>query len=53
VHQVLLSNGVLVSEHLRNVAAIAGERVEFVFGALNIAAADGAPARVFARLSES
>jgi kynurenine formamidase len=53
VHQVLLSNGVLVSEHLRNVAVLAGERVEFVFGALNIAAADGAPARVFARLSES
>lgn len=53
VHQVLLSNGVLVSEHLRNIAVLAGERVEFVFGALNIAAADGAPARVFARLSES
>jgi kynurenine formamidase len=52
VHQVLLSNGVLVCEHLTGVAALAGHRVEFVFGALNIAAADGAPARVLARLCE-
>jgi arylformamidase len=51
VHQVLLSNGVLVCEHLTGVARLADKRVEFVFGALNIAAADGAPARVLARLS--
>lgn len=52
VHQVLLSNGVLVCEHLTGVAKLAGKRVEFIFGALNIAASDGAPARVLARLSE-
>jgi kynurenine formamidase len=49
VHQVLLGNGVLVCEHLTGIAPLAGKRVEFVFGALNIAAADGAPARVLAR----
>jgi kynurenine formamidase len=52
VHQVLLCNGVLVCEHLTGVGQLADRRVEFVFGALNIAAADGAPARVLARLSE-
>ena len=53
VHQVLLSHGVLICEHLTGVAPLADRRAEFVFGALNIAAADGAPARVIARLSES
>jgi kynurenine formamidase len=53
VHQVLLSNGVLVCEHIIGIASLAGKRVEFVFGALNITAADGAPARVLARLSEA
>ena len=53
VHQVLLGHGVLICEHLTGVAPLADRRAEFVFGALNIAAADGAPARVVARLSES
>jgi len=52
VHQVLLSNGVLVCEHLRGVAPLAGKRVEFMFAALNICASDGAPARVLARSIE-
>jgi kynurenine formamidase len=52
VHHVLLSNGVLVCEHLTGVAPLADKRVEFVFGALNIAAADGAPGRVLARSIE-
>jgi kynurenine formamidase len=52
VHRVLLSNGVLVCEHLRGHAALAGKRAEFVFGALSLAGADGAPARVLARQTE-
>ena len=52
VHQVLLGNGVLICEHLTGVAELAGKRAEFIFGALNIAAADGAPARVVGRLND-
>jgi len=37
------------TEHLRNVKPLSGGRAEFVFCALNIAKADGAPARVLAR----
>lgn len=48
-HHVLLSQGVLVSENLTGLAQLAGERVEFVFSALNIEESDGAPARVLAR----
>ena len=49
VHHTLLSRGVLVCEHLRGHAVLAGKRVEFMFNALNIAGSDGAPARVVAR----
>jgi kynurenine formamidase len=49
VHQVLLSNGVLICEHMRGNGPLVGKRVEFVIGALNIAAADGAPGRIVAR----
>lgn len=49
VHHILLSRGILVCEHLRGHAVFAGKRVEFMFNALNIAASDGAPARVLAR----
>ena len=49
VHHVLLSRGVLVSEHVTNLASLAGEAVEFMFLALNVKDADGAPARVLAR----
>ncbi len=49
VHQVLLRHGVLVVEHLTATAALAGKRVDVVVGAVPIAGADGAPARVFAR----
>lgn len=50
VHHVLLSQGVLVSEHLNNLSALAGARAEFMFMALNVREADGAPARVLGRL---
>lgn len=49
VHHVLLSHGVLIAEHLTNLHALAGRRIEVMFLALNIEGADGAPARVVAR----
>jgi len=49
VHHILLSNGVLIAENLTNLRALAGPRIEAMFLALNIAGADGAPARVVAR----
>jgi len=53
VHHVLLSQGVLVCEHLTGHRALAGQRVEFIFSALNIRESDGAPARVLARPIEA
>lgn len=49
VHQVLLGSGVLIAEHLTNLGAVTGKRLEFVFAALPVAGADGGPARVLAR----
>lgn len=49
VHHVLLSQGVLIAEHLTNLRPLAGSRVEVMFLALNICGADGAPCRVVAR----
>lgn len=49
VHHVLLREGVLVSEHLTNLESLAGGHAEFMFNALNVEDADGAPARVLAR----
>lgn len=50
VHRTLLSRGILICEHLTGHAVLAGQRVEFMFGALAIKGSDGAPARVVARL---
>lgn len=49
VHHMLLSCGLLISEHLRNLDSLAGSRAEFLFSALNIEGSDGAPARIMAR----
>lgn len=49
VHRILLSHGVLVSEHLTNLPSLAGKRIEAMFLPLKIRGADGAPARVIAR----
>ena len=46
VHNTLLSHGVLIAEHVTNMTALAGRRVEIMFLGLNIAGSDGAPARV-------
>ncbi len=48
-HHILLGHGVLVAENIAGLDALAGERVEFMFSALNIEDSDGAPARVLAR----
>jgi kynurenine formamidase len=52
-HHVLLGQGVLVSENVYGLTALAGQRLEFAFVALNIEDADGAPARVMARPIET
>lgn len=49
VHQILLSEGVLVAEHLTNLRPLANRRVEVMFLALPIHGSDGAPARALAR----
>ena len=49
VHHVLLSQGVLVAEHLRNLRPLAGQRVDAMLLGLSIKDGDGAPARVVAR----
>jgi kynurenine formamidase len=49
VHRRLLRDGVLICEHLRGAGPLGGMRAEFVFGALSLAGADGAPARILAR----
>jgi len=49
VHQILLSHGVLVAEHLTNLRGLSNQRVEAMFLALPIKGSDGAPARALAR----
>ena len=52
VHQILLSQGVLVAENLADCSALADRRVEVLCGALNVEGADGSPARIMARTVE-
>lgn len=49
VHHILLSQGVLVAEHMTNLESLSNQRVEFFFGAINIFDSDGGPSRVLAR----
>lgn len=49
IHRKLLANGVLIAEHLTNLDSLGGPVVEVVAPVLNIAGADGAPARILAR----
>ena len=49
MHQILLSQGVLVAEHLTNLRGLANQRVEAMFLAIPIKGSDGAPARALAR----
>jgi kynurenine formamidase len=50
VHYTLLSRGVLIAEHVTNLAPLAGRRAEIMFLGLNIAGSDGAPVRPVARV---
>src|SRR5262245_22751696 len=49
VHYTLLSQGVLIAEHVTNLGGLAGQRAEIMFLGLNVAGSDGAQARVIAR----
>jgi kynurenine formamidase len=52
VHYTLLSQGVLIAEHVTNLTPLAGKRAEIMFLGLNIADSDGAPVRPVARAVE-
>jgi kynurenine formamidase len=52
VHYTLLSQGVLIAEHVTNLEQLAGKRAEIMFLGLNIAGSDGAPVRAVARVAE-
>lgn len=49
VHYTLLSQGVLIAEHVTNLDKISGRRAEIFFLGLNVAGSDGAPTRAVAR----
>jgi len=49
VHRKFLSQGILIGEQLTNLTELAGQRVEIMVNALNIAGSDGSPARIIAR----
>ncbi|WP_179274226.1 cyclase family protein [Rhodococcus sp. 06-221-2] len=49
VHQILLGAGVLIAEHVTNLTALSGQRVELMFAPLNIRGSDGAPVRAVGR----
>ena len=46
VHHVLLGSGTLVAEHVTNLAALHGQRLDVMVLAINVAGSDGAPARI-------
>jgi kynurenine formamidase len=52
-HHTLLSHGVLIAEHMTGLEALAGQRIEAMFMAINLEGSDGAPARVVARALHS
>jgi kynurenine formamidase len=52
VHYTLLSQGVLIAEHVTGLATLAGRRAEIMFLGLNIAGSDGAPVRAVARVAD-
>lgn len=52
VHRILLSRGILIAEHVTNLATLSGRRIEAIFAALSIKGADGGPARAMARIAD-
>jgi len=53
IHRLLLGEGILIAENLRIEAALEAGPMDFIFAALSLVGADGAPARVLARPSEA
>jgi len=49
IHRRLLSQGVMIAEHLTNLSGLDGQTVEILCMGLNIIGGDGAPARIVAR----
>lgn len=49
VHRELLGNGVLIAEHLGNLGAVCGDRLEIIGFPINIRGGDGAQCRFAAR----
>lgn len=53
IHRRLLSQGVMIAEHLTNLSILNGQAVEILCVGLNITGGDGAPARIIARQLEA
>lgn len=49
MYYTLLSQGVLIAEHVTGLAPLSGRCTEIMFLGLNTAGSDGAPARATAR----
>lgn len=49
IHRRLLAHGILIAEHVTNLASLSGAVVEVNCAALNIRGGDGAPVRLLAR----
>ncbi|WP_323014824.1 cyclase family protein [Devosia sp.] len=49
VHHTLLPHGVLIAEHVNNLAALSNRRIEAFFTGLSIIGSDGGPVRAIAR----
>lgn len=49
VHHTLLPHGILIAEHVNNLPALSGHRIEAMFAGLSIIESDGGPVRALAR----
>ncbi len=49
VHNTLLPHGILIAEHVNNLPALSGRRIEAFFAGLSIINSDGGPVRAMAR----
>lgn len=52
VHHILLSQGILIAEHVANLDRFAGHRIDAMFNGLNIHGSDGSPTRAIARRAD-
>ena len=49
VHNILLTQGILIAEHVANLSDFAGKRIDAMFNGLSIQGSEGAPTRAIAR----